>query len=137
MVNLILTSSHPPLVTLSFCLSQPSAVPSSATFPSLYPVNSVNPVKSKKPPVTHYPLHALFYHFAVNDFAILSSPATFHLSPVTASHAVAAPARRRIATRLSTLVSRLASPLSPSISIINASLLRRCQPGRQPAFQSE
>jgi hypothetical protein len=25
----------------------------------------------------------LFHHFAVNDFALLSSPATFHLSPFT------------------------------------------------------
>jgi len=49
MVNLILTSSHPPLVTLSFCLSQPSAVPSSATFPSLYPVNSVKLTRFRSP----------------------------------------------------------------------------------------
>jgi hypothetical protein len=37
-----------------------------------YPVNAVNPVQSKMPPVTHYP--QLFHHFAVNDFALLSSP---------------------------------------------------------------
>jgi hypothetical protein len=41
------------------------------TFPSPYPVNSVNPVQSKKPPVTRY--SQLFHHFDINDCPTLAT----------------------------------------------------------------